>query len=122
MSVVARMRVHQVTLYGYATGVKLQAVTVADDPHSEEIKRFFDATPSGSFEAVIKNELAAEQFKPDDHFYVSFVRVDGDHLFEDSLDEDDDSHSQWRLLQQLERKGLLERGLTATDVRKMLDE
>ena len=77
MSVVARMHVTEVALYGYGTGIKLSAVMPAsdDDPHAEEIKAFFAATPSGSFQAVIKNEVAAEQFQPGDHFYVTLEKV-----------------------------------------------
>ncbi len=77
MSVVARMKCVQVTLSGYATGVKLQAVVPNDesDPHAEEIKQFFAATPSGYFEAQIKNEVAAEQFQPGDEFYVSLQKI-----------------------------------------------
>lgn len=77
MSVVARMQVHEVTLLGYATRVKLHAVYTADadDPHYDEIKSFFEATPQGLFEATIKNEAAAEQFQPGDQFYVSLERI-----------------------------------------------
>jgi hypothetical protein len=77
MSVVARMKVNEVHLLGWATRVKLQAVYTADesDPHYEEIKSFFEATPQGIFEAVINNDRAAEQFQPGDHFYVSLERI-----------------------------------------------
>lgn len=77
MSVVARMKVTEVALLGYGTRVKLSAVHIADedDPHYAEIKSFFEATPSGSFEAMIKNDAAAEQFQPADEFYVSLEKI-----------------------------------------------
>ena len=77
MGVVARMRVFEVSLQGWATAVKLQPVVPADDddPHAEEIKAFFAATPSGRLELTIKNEVAAEQFQPGDEFYVELVKI-----------------------------------------------
>lgn len=78
MTVVARMNVSEVALLGWATRVKLQAVYTADqnDPHYDEIKSFFEATPQGTFEAVIKNDAAAEQFQPGDEFYISLERIE----------------------------------------------
>lgn len=77
MGVVARMRVNEVALQGWATRVKLVAVVPADDndPHAEEIKSFFEATPYGSFEATIKNAVAAEQFQPGDDYYITLERI-----------------------------------------------
>ncbi len=77
MSVVARMKVSEVALLGFGTRVKLNAVYTHDeqDPHYEEIKAFFEATPSGVFEATIKNDRAAEQFQPGLEFYVSLEPV-----------------------------------------------
>lgn len=77
MGVVARMRVYEVSLGGWATTVRLQPVVPAEDsdPHAEEIKAFFAATPSGRLEMTIKNEVAAEQFQPNDEFYVSLEKI-----------------------------------------------
>jgi hypothetical protein len=77
MAVVARLKVQQVTLTGYATGVKLTQVgqPPAGDPHKEEIEAFHAATPVATFEAQIKNELAAEQFQPGDEFYLSLEKI-----------------------------------------------
>lgn len=77
MGVVARMRVSEVSLMGWATRVKLQPIVPADDndPHADEIKAFYEATPAGSFEATIRNELAAEQFQPGDEFYISLEKI-----------------------------------------------
>lgn len=77
MTVVARMNVNEVALLGWATRVKLSAVYTGDenDPHYDEIKSFFEATPQGEFWAVIRNEAAAEQFQPGDQFYVSLERI-----------------------------------------------
>lgn len=79
MSVVARMRVNSIELFGYGTKVKMTAVHLADesDPHYAEIKSFFEATPSGSFEATIRNEAAAEHFQPGDEFYLTLERIRG---------------------------------------------
>ncbi len=80
MAVIARMRCTSVNLVGYGTIITLQPVVApqADDPHAEEIKAFYAATPTGKFEATIKNEVAAEQFQPGDEFYVSLERVQRD--------------------------------------------
>lgn len=76
MSVVARMRVQSVELFGYSTAVKMSAVMPsADDPHSEEIKQFFEATPNANLSMTIRNEVAAEQFQPGSQFYVTFDKV-----------------------------------------------
>ena len=77
MSVVARMQVSSIELHGWATTVKMSAVVAAEDsdPHAEEIKAFFAATPAAQFTASIKNEVAAEQFQPGDHFYVTLEKI-----------------------------------------------
>lgn len=76
MAVVARMRVSSVTLHGWGTTVRLQPeVPQEGQPHHDEIKAFYSATPAGSFEATIKNELAAEQFQPGKAFYISLEPV-----------------------------------------------
>lgn len=76
MAVVARMRVFSVEAFQWGAKLKMQAVCAADDPHDEEIKAFFEATPSASFEASIKNDVAAEQFQPGDQFYLKLERVE----------------------------------------------
>lgn len=77
MAVVARMKVVSITLNGWNTTVKLQPVVPAEnsDPHAEEIKAFFEATPTGLLEMGIRNEVAAEQFQPRDEFYVSLEKI-----------------------------------------------
>lgn len=66
MSVVARMRLVSITVTSWATSVRLQPAPLdPKDPHYEEIKAFFAATPSGSFEANVSNAAAAEQFQLD---------------------------------------------------------
>ena len=77
MAVVARMRVNSIELFGSSTKVKLGAVYTAseDDPHYDEIKSFFEATPFGVFEASIKNDRAAEEFQPGDEFYLSLEKI-----------------------------------------------
>lgn len=66
MGVIARMRLVQVTVSSWGTSVKLQPAPLdPSDPHYEEIKAFFAATPSGTFEAQISNAAAAEQFQLD---------------------------------------------------------
>lgn len=81
MSVVARMRVSEVTLNGWATRIKLTPeVPQPGQPHHDEIKAFYEATPQGEFTATIKNDLAAEQFKPGDAFYIRLERVPAEDL------------------------------------------
>lgn len=77
MSVVARMRVVGLhSRYAQGTEVELQPyMPTYDDPHAEEIKAFYDATPAGSFKATIKNALAAEQFQLGQEFYVRLEPV-----------------------------------------------
>lgn len=77
MSVVARMKCNSVKLTGWATIIELNPVvgTAEDDPHYEEIKSFFAATPSGQLTMTVNNEVAAEQFQPGDEFYVSLEKI-----------------------------------------------
>lgn len=75
MSVVARVRVNSVEINDWGSTVKMRPVVTTDDPHSEEIAAFFAATPAGSIELTIKNELAAEQFKVGTQYYLSFEPV-----------------------------------------------
>lgn len=80
MSVVARFRVNWVQSFGTSAKVNLTPVYTADsnDPHYDEIKSFFEATPSGLLEMQIRNEMAAEQFQPGDEFYLSLQKVTRD--------------------------------------------
>jgi hypothetical protein len=79
MAVVCRFAVTEIALLGYGTRVKMQARYSPDGSETPEvaaeIKSFHEATPNGSFEAVIKNETAAEQFQLGDEFYVRLDRV-----------------------------------------------
>ena len=77
MSVVALMRVTSLEQLGHSTRVKMNPAYVPEgsDPHYDEIKAFFEATPSGSFEAAIRNEAAAEQFQVGYAYYMSFERA-----------------------------------------------
>jgi len=68
MAVVAKFYVTSIELFGWATKVKMQPVTKG----SEENKEFWAATPSGSIEMTIKNETAAERFKPGQEMLITF--------------------------------------------------
>jgi hypothetical protein len=65
--VVAKFYVTSVELFGWATKVKLNAVTKGAENHE-----FWQATPSGSIEMTIKNEAAAAHFKPGQEMEVRF--------------------------------------------------
>lgn len=67
MAVIARFYVRSVELLGWATIIKMSAVTKGQENHE-----FFSATPSGSIEMTIKNEAAAARFKPGQEVDVSF--------------------------------------------------
>jgi predicted PhzF superfamily epimerase YddE/YHI9 len=71
MSTVAKFYVRSVELCGWATIVKLAAVTKG----GPENEAFFAATPNGTLEMTIKNELAAEQFKPGQEWWLSFMEA-----------------------------------------------
>lgn len=76
MAVVARMRVSSVKLMGWATMIEMSPeVPQEGQPHAEEIKAFYAATPAGLFTATVKNETAAEQFQPGDVFYLTLEKV-----------------------------------------------
>lgn len=77
MSVVSRMVVTEVAANVGFTKLTLTAQYVSDpnDPHIEEIRSFFEATPYGKLEANIKNALAAEQFQPGQAYYLSLDRI-----------------------------------------------
>jgi hypothetical protein len=72
------MRVNEVALMGWATRIKMAPeVPQEGQPHHDEIKAFYAATPGGEFTATIKNELAAEQFQPGDVYLLSLEKASG---------------------------------------------
>lgn len=76
MSVVARMRVNEVALLGWATRISMSPEVPQDgQPHADEIKAFYAATPAGAFTATIRNEVAAEQFQPGQAYYLTLEPV-----------------------------------------------
>lgn len=79
MAVICRFRVSEIALLGYGTRVKLSAMHTADADAPpeviEEIRSFYEATPNGSFEAVVRNDAAAEQFEVGRDYYLSIVPV-----------------------------------------------
>jgi hypothetical protein len=76
MSVIALMQCNEIVQRGFGTTVVLGPVYVPDanDPHHEEIKSYWDSTPSGKFEMQIKNEKAAEQFQVNEQYYISITK------------------------------------------------
>jgi hypothetical protein len=79
MSVVCRFRVTEIAQLGYGSRIKLSAMHTADGEAPQEvvdeIRSFYEATPNGTFEAVIKNEKAAEQFQVGQDYYLRLDRV-----------------------------------------------
>lgn len=80
MSVVSRVKVTSVETREWGpTQVKLAPVFASEpnDPPEvvEEIRQFFEASPSGSIELGINNAAAAEQFQPGQHFYMRFEAI-----------------------------------------------
>lgn len=67
MSVRAKFFVRAIELTTGSVTVKLSAVC-----RGEDNKEWAQYTPAGSIEMNIKNELASDQFKPGDEFYVTF--------------------------------------------------
>lgn len=59
-----------------ATRVVLHPV-YSDSPENE---KFFEATPSGEIEMVIKNDFAAQQFHMGQEFYIDFTPISADLL------------------------------------------
>lgn len=82
MSVISRFRVTEIALLGYATRVKMSAQFSPEGTESDEtmaeIRSFHEATPNGTFEACIKNDVAAEQFQVGDQFYLNLEKVPAD--------------------------------------------
>lgn len=76
MAVVAKFRVHGVKHNFWSNTPKPDSVEVTMQPvygDSPENKEFFAATPSGQIQVLIKNDLASEQFKPGQTYYVTFT-------------------------------------------------
>ena len=77
--VVSRVRVDTVLARAYGPAeVNMSPVyaTEENDPAViEEIRQFFEATPSGKISLNIANEAAAEHFQPGDEFYMRFERI-----------------------------------------------
>lgn len=67
MSVRAKFFVQSIEQTTSATIVKLSAVC-----RGEDNKTWSAFTPAGQISMTIKNELASDQFKPGDEFFVDF--------------------------------------------------
>lgn len=87
MGVVARLVCNSVESFSNTKVIKLTPVVGGDDPHSEEIKAFFEATPSGNVELSVppgdytdlksgdQRYLYIETHKHEDSFpWVFFVK------------------------------------------------
>jgi hypothetical protein len=70
MAILAKFFVQSIELFQWGTTVKLSAVTKGQDD-----AEFWAATPNGSIQMTIKNELAAAQFKPGQEFLVTFEQA-----------------------------------------------
>ena len=68
MSVRAKMFVSEIRHNTYGGGVKLSAVCRGADN-----KEWAAATPAGSIDLSINNELALNFFKPGDEYFVDFT-------------------------------------------------
>lgn len=64
-------RVHWDKSKGFLGGVKLSPVSSGSD----ENKRFFEATPTGSMEFGTVNQDALAEFEPGAEYYVTIERV-----------------------------------------------
>lgn len=70
MSVVARLSCHAVEHTAFGTSLKMQPVVPQDDPHNEETKQFFAATPAGNVTYTVAGDEAPFSAKPKDQFYL----------------------------------------------------
>ena len=68
-----KFRVCDISVHDCGTEVFLSPV-YSDDPQSEN-KVFWDATPSGNFRMMIKNEAAAKYFENGAEYYIDFTKV-----------------------------------------------
>jgi hypothetical protein len=59
--------------FGHTKQVKLVPVTPNSDDNIPENERFHKYTPNGSIELTIDNPVAAEQFKPQQTYYLDFT-------------------------------------------------
>jgi hypothetical protein len=73
MAVIARFRCAEVVAHEWSSKITLRPVVINIDqePHSAEIREFFEATPSGEFWAQIRSEKAAAYFKPGKDYYLT---------------------------------------------------
>lgn len=67
----AKFRVSKLDKFDQGTRVEMAPVYSEDPKH--ENKHFWDATPSGRLDMVIKNEAAAELFEEGKEYYLDFA-------------------------------------------------
>lgn len=71
MSVVAKFYVRAIEMVQWGTIIKMSPVTKG----SAENEAFFAATPAGTLEFTIKNELAAERFHLGHEYWLTFMEA-----------------------------------------------
>lgn len=75
MSVRAKVVCQYVQDFGQVKEVKLIPVTPNADDNIPENSRFHRYTPNGSITLTIDNPAAADQFKPQQTYYLDFTPV-----------------------------------------------
>lgn len=71
----AKMYVTELAYTQWGTTVKLRAVSRGDDN-----KEWAAATPNGELSLTIKNQGAADQFAPDQEWFVDLIPVPAEHV------------------------------------------
>lgn len=70
MGVVARLNVNSIEIWPNTRTIKMTPAVPSDDPHDEEIKAFFAATPSGSVELSISLDNSLARVEPGEQVYL----------------------------------------------------
>ena len=73
----AKYRVTSIEDYGGSKKIKMNAVYEPDADRTDENARFTKATPWGELAMTVDNPAAADQFAPNQQWYLDFARADG---------------------------------------------
>lgn len=70
-----KMRLNVKTVHEYPSGKQTEVEFMAVSAGSEEDKKFFEATPSGSIKLSVLNHAAVEHLQPGKSYYVDFAEA-----------------------------------------------
>ncbi|HLZ24567.1 MAG TPA: hypothetical protein VKQ30_20825 [Ktedonobacterales bacterium] len=70
-----KVAVESITQHNWNPSARTIKFSAQYDDTIPEDKRFYDATPSATFEMLVNNPIVIEQLKPGKKFYVDFTEI-----------------------------------------------